>query len=629
MVLRTLGELALSGTPLRRPKPLLLLTYLAFEGPTPRRKLAELFFGDVKDPHDSLSTTLKYLKQHPASALQLQPKMVATEVTCDALVLLEALSERRIPDALELYQGPFLATHDLSLGEELEDWLYSQQDFIAQRLQLAVLEHAETQAEIPEGVRLVERAWRLTKEQGIDAPTLGRLYHLLVAGGSPLCQDVRRYASEYGMPLELRSPASPAEDRPALHGGGTPPVALPSHALNLTVRLEELRHSTEGLALGLWGEPGIGKSWTVEQVSSALSFPVYRVLAAVQPAYLSRHLPRAAALPEWARTTLSRLSAERPVEPVAAADALAALLAAHAPILLHVEDLHEAGEEGLALWISLARSVQRSPGVGLLVTGRQPPPDAFEPELLPPLTQDETGAMLEDEAGSPLPTEGVGWIYTHTLGNPLFSLEFYRYLRKRGNLWHDGRAWRWRSPAVVQLPANVETLISEFLARLDLDEDIHTLMRVKALLPVGTPLAMGARVVGLDGKGLERAKRRLTQDGIFRGDRFVHPLYREVLNQTLALTERRRLARRIVEALSEAHPEGAAPFAADAGLSGEGVVDLLTRAAEYAVAHGRVRQAGEMLAAAAEHAEGVAKQTLLLRAAEVASTYLESSDDGL
>ncbi len=90
MPLRTLGELALDGTPLHRPKPLLLLAYLAFEGATPRRRLAELFFGVTKDPADSLSTALKYLKHHPAAALEFRLGTVATGVECDAKLLLNA-----------------------------------------------------------------------------------------------------------------------------------------------------------------------------------------------------------------------------------------------------------------------------------------------------------------------------------------------------------------------------------------------------------------------------------------------------------------------------------------------------------------------------------------------------------
>ena len=44
MLLRTLGGLQLEGTEFQRPKPLLLLAYLALEGPQERGYLAELFF---------------------------------------------------------------------------------------------------------------------------------------------------------------------------------------------------------------------------------------------------------------------------------------------------------------------------------------------------------------------------------------------------------------------------------------------------------------------------------------------------------------------------------------------------------------------------------------------------------
>jgi hypothetical protein len=120
-MLCTLGDLVLKGTSLRRPKPLLLLAYLALEGPKPRRYLAELFFGDVKDPNDSLSTALKYLRQHPASALNVQLKTVSTEIKCDVLMLFQELGEGRVAEVMGHYRGPFLSTLDLTLGEELED----------------------------------------------------------------------------------------------------------------------------------------------------------------------------------------------------------------------------------------------------------------------------------------------------------------------------------------------------------------------------------------------------------------------------------------------------------------------------------------------------------------------------
>ena len=61
MFLGTLGRLRLEGTSLTRPKPLLLLAYLALEGPTPRTRLCRLFFDDAANPPDALGTTLRRL----------------------------------------------------------------------------------------------------------------------------------------------------------------------------------------------------------------------------------------------------------------------------------------------------------------------------------------------------------------------------------------------------------------------------------------------------------------------------------------------------------------------------------------------------------------------------------------
>jgi tetratricopeptide (TPR) repeat protein len=476
------------------------------------------------------------------------------------------------------------------------------------------MEHAEGQCGSKEAVRLVEQVWHLTKVQGTDASTLSRLYQCLAAERSPLAQEVRRYAAEYGMPLDLRTPRAADDNGTSPKGANA--KELPLHALKLSRRLEELRHSTDGLALCLWGQPGIGKSWTVEQMSRGLSFPIYRVLAATGPSNVVRHLPRASALPMWARTALTRLASDQPVDDVAAADALAALLTAHAPIVLHIEDLHEATEEQLAFWTALAPVVQRSPGIGLLATSRQPPPSGFVPDPLPALTLAETARMLADEAGSTISPEAVAWIHARTLGNPLFSLEYYRYLRQRGNLWHGGRSWHWREPEAPHIPASVEFLISEFVTRLGLDETARTFMQVKALLPLDATDATVAGVLGMNEAAVVEAKHTLVQHSVLRGDSFAHPLYREVLNESIVGTKRRRLAEQLVMSLGDSHPELAAPFASAASLSDEASLKLLTRAAEHAVMHGRVRQAGELFAAATEHAEARSRRELLLKGAD-------------
>ena len=611
-MLRTLGDLVLEGTSLHRPKPLLLLAYLVLEGSTPRRRLSELFFGDTKDPNDGLTTALKYLKQHPSTMLEVGPNIVATGVGCDVTLVFAKLKHGLVAEAASLYQGAFLATLKLNLGEELEDWVYTQQDLIAQRFRLTLMNHVETQTDPRKMVSFVEHIWHVTKEQEIDTDTLGRLYRLLDASGSSLTHEVSKQAAEYGIPLVRHSSAA----REASQGPqGTARNVVPAYVPSLVQQLERLRESPEGLALCIWGAPGIGKTWTVERLKDTLSFPVYSVMAAVSPAQLPRSLPRAAGLPAWARTVLGNLQDDRLTGGQELVDAVAAILAAHAPVVLHVEDFHEASELAQTLWSALALSVQRSPGVGLLVTSRQPSPAGFTPDPLPALTRAEIARVLEHVTGAALPAEATDWIEDRALGNPLFALEFYRYLRKRGNLWHDGSSWRWRVPTSTHLPDKLETLVSHMFQELALEEGANTFVQLKALLPTGTSEQLLAQIAGLSDKEIQGVKNTLKQQGILGEQDFVHPLYREVLVAGLNRPTKRELARRIVTVLEEANPEQAAPFVADAGLTDQRAVKLLLRAADHARLRGLTRQAGELLSRAAGHTQGRQRSELLLQAA--------------
>ena len=82
-MLYTLGNLVLEGSSFRRSKPLLLLAYLTLEGSKTRRELADVFYLDTKDPRDSLSTALGYLKREANSAEADTSKAWAT-IECDA-----------------------------------------------------------------------------------------------------------------------------------------------------------------------------------------------------------------------------------------------------------------------------------------------------------------------------------------------------------------------------------------------------------------------------------------------------------------------------------------------------------------------------------------------------------------
>lgn len=66
--LQTLGGLSLEGVTFTRPKSLLLLTFLALEGPQERRYLAELFYSGVQRPLGGLSSGLARLRRGAAGA---------------------------------------------------------------------------------------------------------------------------------------------------------------------------------------------------------------------------------------------------------------------------------------------------------------------------------------------------------------------------------------------------------------------------------------------------------------------------------------------------------------------------------------------------------------------------------
>ena len=214
----------------------------------------------------------------------------------------------------------------------------------------------------------------------------------------------------------------------------------------LLAQLKALRLKREGLALGLWGEAGIGKSHTVRELLREVPCRSLSFHATTPMSELARALPAPPKLPAWAEGLLRRLERGEHLENEKTATALSAVLGGLAPVILHLEDLHEASPERLELVGKLAAMIRRSKGAALLVTSREAPPEPFAAFRLEPLDTESVRRLLEGETGAPLPPEALEWIYTRAAGNPLFTLEFFRHLARRGFLWNDGKKWRWRSP---------------------------------------------------------------------------------------------------------------------------------------------------------------------------------------
>ncbi|WP_299426539.1 tetratricopeptide repeat protein [uncultured Meiothermus sp.] len=381
-------------------------------------------------------------------------------------------------------------------------------------------------------------------------------------------------------------------------------------------RLKRVVLRRAGLALALWGEPGVGKSYCAQQLLRETACRSFSFHALTPLGALVRGLPRANKVPAWAEPPLLRLQKGEALDSKRTAEVLGALLAALAPVVLHLEDIHEAGPEGLEWIRDLAATALRTKGVALLVTSRNAPPEPFEEYRLAPLSPEASQTLLEAEVGSPLPEEALAWIYGRAQGNPLFCLEYLRYLARQGFLWSDGREWHWRPPQAGTLPLTVEALLERWLHQVAHTPTLRQTLESKALLGLGADPAVWAKVAGLSAPELNAVGLVLQQQGILRAGEFAHPLYQEVILHGLLPQERREYAQRALEALAD-QPLAAARYLEEAGLERKPALKLLRRAAEEARQAGHEAQAARWTARAVEYAQGEERGRMALEAAQV------------
>ncbi len=382
----------------------------------------------------------------------------------------------------------------------------------------------------------------------------------------------------------------------------------------LARRFTGLTLRRSGIVLGVWGESGIGKTHTALALLRGTPCQSLSVHATQPLEGIVRQLPRPKKTSVWLERSLERLGRGEPLEMDVLIQTLAALLAASAPLIVHVEDLHEAGPERLEAWRQLAVALTQTRGVGLIATSRAQPPDGFEVIRLEPLNREASDALLEAEAGAALPSEALGWIFNHAAGNPLFTLEFFRFLARQGFLWNDAHRWRWRSPEREVMPVTVEALIEQQLLNVSGNESVRRTLEAKALLPLNSPPSLLAAVAGLQESELEVAQVVLAQQGILVGTEFAHPLFREVRLATMRPERRRALARRALTAL-EHDPIQAATFIEAAALSHDQSLALLRRAASRARDMADPTLEGRLLSRAADHASGEEQYRMALDAA--------------
>ena len=269
--LGTLGGLSLEGVSFTRPKSLLLLAFLAVEGPQDRRHLAELFYPGATRPLGGLASGLARLRKDANGSVGTDEGRAWSLVECDAQELLTAFNDREYERGVELYQGRFLDGFFLKdWSSELEEWVYGTREHLADRARDAHLRLAEAEAargDFEAAGRRAEEAYYLSGAGEPEPDELERIHTLLVAGGNPRAGEVSMEAASFGITLDVTMEAA----RERLGGRAlrvqTPTASiLPVARTSFVGRESELADLTEILGQGdcrlltLTGPGGVGKS---------------------------------------------------------------------------------------------------------------------------------------------------------------------------------------------------------------------------------------------------------------------------------------------------------------------------------------------------------------------------------
>ena len=275
MRLRTLGGMALEACAFSRPKPLLLLTYLAIEGRQQRRHVAELFWPTARDHMKALTVALARLRRGAPDTVDADAEHVWAHVETDAEAFLAMVREERHDRALGLYRGPFLdGFHPRHYGAEVEEWVYQTREYLAghaRRALLAVAEVDATRGRVADAAMRAETAFRLPGAAPAEADEIRAMHALLRAGGSPAARLVAAEAHALGLDLDHPTPPEP----PTRREPGTQPAvgAAVDRASSFVGRTHErdevgaLVSEAAGRLLTLTGPPGVGKSRLAERVA--------------------------------------------------------------------------------------------------------------------------------------------------------------------------------------------------------------------------------------------------------------------------------------------------------------------------------------------------------------------------
>lgn len=307
---------------------------------------------------------------------------------------------------------------------------------------------------------------------------------------------------------------------------------------------------------------------------------------------------------------------------------LAANLSASRPLLLVVDDAHWADEPSLR-WLAYLAPRVEGLALGLLVALRPGEPASDQAPLLAVraaatrvtprlLSQGAVARVVRDVMGSGASAELCAAASRRSGGNPFYLREILRAPGLGAPAGAESRAAGGSAALTQQVAARVRRV----------DPLALRLAQSVAVLGDGCEVRQAASIAGLSSDAASRNAAELVRLEVLAGDdppRFLHPVVREAVEDSMTTDERERAHRNAAQIL---HYEGAPPGRVAAHLmqvrpAGDGwTLERLREAARDAVATGAPQTGADLLARALAEPPPPAIRVAVLRELAAAEVVL-------
>jgi len=243
------------------------------------------------------------------------------------------------------------------------------------------------------------------------------------------------------------------------------------------------------------------------------------------------------------------------------------------PLLLVLEDLHDADRGTIDLLLHLARNLQ---GARILIVGtyrdvevdRGHPLSSALAELrragsllrvpLRGLTVDEVQRMMSMVRGQEVPWSRAEAIHRQTEGNPLFVQEVLRYLVEEGIVVREAGRYL-LTDAEAGIPEGLRDVVGKRLSRLS--EKTNQVLSVAAVIGREFRLDVLQKVAGLPEEELYGTLEEATERAVVEQRqavgwvvfRFTHAFFRQTLYEEIFVPRRIRLHQQVGNALEEVY----------------------------------------------------------------------------